>query len=799
MAQPPTRRAVLDHRQVAATCARACWSAGRGTVSGRGAARCSVRQLRLVHMGDPHLAALRTEFTAEGWSGALEVESALDGDVTNAGVARYRDLDGRHLTDVRTGTAGPRTRCGCAAAPAPPTSAIAHGRPAHVADGAAVTPAHEPPARRARRTGWRCRSARTRPSPSTRPSPCTPPATPRSATRCTPPSTGWAARRTSTSCWRRTCTAWEQLWRRAELDVPGEAGRILRLHLFHVLQTLSPHTADLDVGVPARGLHGEAYRGHVFWDELFVLPYLNLHFPEVSRALLHYRHRRLRAGLPRPRATRAAAGAMYPWQSGSDGREETQQLHLNPRSGRWLPDHSRLQHHVGSAIAYNVWQYCEASGDTEFLHTKGAEMLLQIARFWADSAACDDELGPVPHPGRRRPRRVPRRLPGRRRGPASTTTRTPTSRPPGCSPAPWSCCARLPEPRRRRTRRAHRPGRGELERVGGRLPAAARALPRRASSASSRATATSPSSTGTATGARYGDIRRLDRILEAEGDSVNRYQASKQADVLMLGYLFSPAELQRPLPPARATEPGRRTWRRTVDYYLRRTSHGSTLSGLVHGWVLARARRADAWTLLPGGPARRHRRHPGRHHRRGHPPRRHGRHPRPGPARTDRTGDPRRTPCGSTRCRCRSCPTYGFSLRYRGHWGVGCGCERGRAGDRRAVVRYAARSRYGCRTAAGAGSGRARRAGWHSRTDTPNAHRIPARPGAWRCGPTRAAAQDAVRRIGPQARRPTPSFSGRSTAEFFGQRVRAAGRAGPRPSDGSRTPPWPRAGVAGPA
>ncbi|MFF7047262.1 hypothetical protein ACFY94_02670 [Streptomyces griseorubiginosus] len=160
--------------------------------------------------------------------------------------------------------------------------------------------------------------------------------------------------------------------------LPGESGRILRLHLFHVLQTLSPHTADLDVGVPTRGLHGEAYRGHVFWDELFVLPYLNLHFPEVSRALLRYRHRRLEQACAAARAT-GRRGALYPWQSGSDGREETQRLHLNPRSGRWLPDHSRLQHHVGSAIAYNVWQYCEASGDAEFLHTKGAEMLLQIA------------------------------------------------------------------------------------------------------------------------------------------------------------------------------------------------------------------------------------------------------------------------------------------------------------------------------------------------------------------------------------------------------------------------------------
>jgi trehalose/maltose hydrolase-like predicted phosphorylase len=94
--------------------------------------------------------------------------------------------------------------------------------------------------------------------------------------------------------------------------------------------------------------------------------------------------------------------------------------------------------------------------------------------------------------------------------------------------------------------------------------------------------------------ARYGSIRRLDRLLEAEGDSVNRYKASKQADVLMLGHLFSPTELRalfRRLGYGLDDE----VWRRTVDHYLRRTSHGSTLSGLVHGLVLARARRAEAW------------------------------------------------------------------------------------------------------------------------------------------------------------------------------------------------------------
>lgn len=86
-------------------------------------------------------------------------------------------------------------------------------------------------------------------------------------------------------------------------------------------------------------------------------------------------------------------------------------------------------------------------------------------------------------------------------------------------------------------------------------------------------------------------------------DSVNRYQASKQADVLMLGYLFPPAE-----PAALFRWLGHRLddelWRRTVDHYLPRTSHGSTLSGLVHGWLPPRERRPEAWAYvreaLPG-------------------------------------------------------------------------------------------------------------------------------------------------------------------------------------------------------
>jgi trehalose 6-phosphate phosphatase len=194
--------------------------------------------------------------------------------------------------------------------------------------------------------------------------------------------------------------AWHQLWRRFRLDLradpdsigegPAEVGtlRVLRLSVFHLLQSVSPHNVDLDAGIPARGLHGEAYRGHVFWDELFVFPVLTLRLPGLARALLRYRTRRLDA------ARRAAQeigyrGAMYPWQSGSDGREETQRVHLNPLSGRWLPDTSHLQRHVGLAVAYNIWQYYQATGDLEFLADHGAEALLEIARFFADLATYD--------------------------------------------------------------------------------------------------------------------------------------------------------------------------------------------------------------------------------------------------------------------------------------------------------------------------------------------------------------------------------------------------------------------------
>jgi trehalose 6-phosphate phosphatase len=392
--------------------------------------------------------------------------------------------------------------------------------------------------------------------------------------------------------------AWSRLWRRFHLAlVGGPPGALAntRLHQFHVLQTLTNHSADSDVGVPARGLHGEAYRGHILWDELFVLPVLNLHAPVVSRGLLMYRYRRLPAA--RLEADRVGhVGAMYPWQSASSGREESQRLHLNPLSGRWVEDVTYRQRHVGLAVAYNVWQYCQTTGDRRFLEDYGAEMILEVTRFFADLAEYD--------PSRRR--YVIRGV----MGPDEFHTGYPETVPMGVDNNAYTnvMVAWLMQ-RAADTLRALSDVRGEELRQAlhisaddeGRWHHISRRLfvPFHVDGVISQFDGYEglEEFPWDRYRADHDDLRRLDRILEQEGDDPNRYKLSKQADVLMLLYLFSADELREIL--------GRLGYalggddiRRTVEYYLTRTSHGSTLSAVVHAWVLARSRRAEALDYL---------------------------------------------------------------------------------------------------------------------------------------------------------------------------------------------------------
>ncbi len=112
---------------------------------------------------------------------------------------------------------------------------------------------------------------------------------------------------------------------------------------------------------------------------------------------------------------------------------------------------------------------------------------------------------------------------------------------------------------------------------------------------------------------RYGNIGRLDLILDAEDDTVRRYPVTKQADTLMLFYLFPPAELRELFRRLDYALSGGCA-RDTIAYYSARATHGSTLSRVVHAWVAARADRAVSWRHFTQALAGRHGRHPGRHH-----------------------------------------------------------------------------------------------------------------------------------------------------------------------------------------
>ena len=554
-------------------------------------------QRRFASMDDPHLAVLHATITAEDWAGRIEVRSSLDGEVTNTGVARYRDLASRHLEapeleqvnattiGLRACTSQSRTLIGVAAR----TQVYAGGQLAGpgrvVIEGGQIS--QEIPACLA--PGQSLVIEKTASLYTSRDPAISEPGM--EARRALARAGGFQA------LLRAHTVRMGNLWERLHLSLADNerASFILNLHVFQLMQTISEHTADMDAGIPARGLHGEAYRGHVFWDELFVFPYLTLTLPELTRSLLRYRHRRL------PEARRAArdagyAGAMFPWQSGSDGREESQTLHLNPRSGRWVPDHSHRQRHINAAIAYNLWSYFQSTADLEFMSCYGAEVLLEIARFWASIARYDPHRGRYVIEGVIGPDEYHDAYPGAGEPGLANNAYTNVM-------AVWVLCRALELfgqlPAQRRTALQQELGltRAEL----GRWDQVSRRMyvPFHDDGIISQFEGYERLEEFDWDGYRdrYGDIQRLDRILEAESDTPNRYQASKQADVLMLFYLLSAEELHSlftrlgyPWDPAVIP--------RTIDYYTRRTCHGSTLSRVVHSWVLARANRPGSWELF---------------------------------------------------------------------------------------------------------------------------------------------------------------------------------------------------------
>jgi len=557
--------------------------------------RLELVQRRFVSMAQPHLMALETTITSRGWGGSVGIRSGVDTGVSNENVPEDALLSHHHLlvlkgsgpgepipvvevetiqSHIRIATAL-RTRVSGLEGNGTPSQqagmyyrsfevALTDGMPLTVFKTAAIV------------------SSRDRAVSS-----------PASGARLVLSAAGQG--------FDVMLAEHEAVWGRllhlfvVTIDGNLQVQLILNLHVFHVLQTLSPHTAELDAGVPARGLHGEGYRGHIFWDELFVLPLLTSRLPSVTRSLIDYRWRRL----PAAREAAAAAGfrgALFPWQSGSDGREETPRWLFSRRSGRWVPDYSHLQRHAGLAVAFNAWQYFLATQDRAWLLHRGAELVVEVARLVASMAEYDGEQDRFHLRGVMGPDEYHTGYPDDPGGGLNDNAYTNVM-------AAWVC-----EQAHEIMTMLHG---HDLEELRGRLSVDSSEVetwlhvskrifvPFDAEGIISQFDGYEDLQEldWEHYRSKYKNIERLDLILEAEGDSTNRYRLAKQADVLMLLYLLGEQELMLFL--ARmGYSVSTDQLAATVEYYLARTAHGSTLSRVAHASVLAAMDPDRAWSTF---------------------------------------------------------------------------------------------------------------------------------------------------------------------------------------------------------
>ena len=175
----------------------------------------------------------------------------------------------------------------------------------------------------------------------------------------------------------------EDFWRRSDIEISGPSlhprlQQCLRWNLFQLLQA----TARVEnAGVPAKGLTGQAYEGHYFWDmEIYVMPFLIYSAPRIARNLLLFRHGMLDKARARAREL-SQRGAMFPWRT------------INGDEASAYYAAGTAQYHINAAIAYALKKYTEVTGDVDFLFDYGAEMLVETARLWFDLGFFSERQG----------------------------------------------------------------------------------------------------------------------------------------------------------------------------------------------------------------------------------------------------------------------------------------------------------------------------------------------------------------------------------------------------------------------
>ena len=288
---------------------------------------------------------------------------------------------------------------------------------------------------------------------------------------------------------------------------------------------------------------------------------------------------------------------MFPWQSGSDGREETQTIHLNPISGEWGDDYSSLQRHISIAIAYNTWSYFQITDDLDFMINKGAELYLDICRFWASKAEWNETENRYNIMKVMGPDEFHERLPGSPKPGLKDNAYTNVM-------VAWTLLRAqevikiLPQGHKKRIMKKIKLKEKELKLWDDIIHKINIVANKDGIISQFDGYFGLKDLDWDGYRTEYGNIQRLDRILKAEGKLPDDYKLSKQADVLMMFYLLPISEIEDIF--RRLKYPfGKDVLRRNYEYYIRRTSHGSTMSRVVHCYVAQMLKKPkEAWKLF---------------------------------------------------------------------------------------------------------------------------------------------------------------------------------------------------------
>jgi hypothetical protein len=183
-------------------------------------------------------------------------------------------------------------------------------------------------------------------------------------------------------------SAWAARWEQADVVIEGDDDmqRAVRFALYHLMSQVAD---EGEAFVGARGLSGEGYRGHVFWDaDIFVLPFLALTHPAAARAMLEYRIRRLPAAQARA-ALFGKAGARFPWESAATGEDVTPKLVSDHTGREVIVRTGQYEEHIVADVAWAACFYADWTGDAEFMAGPGAALVVETARYWASRCRSD--------------------------------------------------------------------------------------------------------------------------------------------------------------------------------------------------------------------------------------------------------------------------------------------------------------------------------------------------------------------------------------------------------------------------